>query len=246
MAATAAAAACCSCSSSATSIVERRRSFLSGAALPQAQKHAQCHQSRRPSFIVRAAKGKVDFGEWLGGRGLGTGEKSFKTDEGVKELFEEEARLLEAIEKVRVEGDTDIAKDDFGVGGLLGGELGLQEFNKLSLVELAEKKLAQKRQQLLNKNPVTLPTPILMPGMTAIVTNPTNAYYNYTGIVQRVTDAAVGVLFEGGNWDKLVTFRLDEVKRSEKGAPMVNPKSAILEDVIASLPAEASASPSSS
>jgi hypothetical protein len=46
-----------------------------------------------------------------------------------------------------------------------------------------------------------------MPGMNAICTNPNHQYHMFTGIVQRVTDGKAQVLFEGGNWDKSITFR---------------------------------------
>jgi hypothetical protein len=49
--------------------------------------------------------------------------------------------------------------------------------------------------------------PLLMPGMNAICINPKHQYHMFTGIVQRVTDGKAQVLFEGGNWDKSVTFR---------------------------------------
>ncbi|KAJ6703450.1 putative proteinD(P)H-QUINONE OXIDOREDUCTASE SUBUNIT S CHLOROPLASTIC [Salix viminalis] len=65
--------------------------------------------------------------------------------------------------------------------------------------------------------------------MIAIVKNPNNPFYMYTGIVQRITDGKAGVIFEGGNWDKLVTFRLEELERREKGPPGKNPRSAIIE-----------------
>ncbi|XP_021282453.1 NAD(P)H-quinone oxidoreductase subunit S, chloroplastic [Herrania umbratica] len=48
----------------------------------------------------------------------------------------------------------------------------------------------------------------------------------------RITDGKAGVLFEGGNWDRLITFRLDELERREKGPPMKNPKSAALEAML--------------
>ncbi|ATS17965.1 NAD(P)H dehydrogenase subunit NdhS [Synechococcus sp. PCC 6717] len=51
----------------------------------------------------------------------------------------------------------------------------------------------------------------ILPGMTVQVTNPNDTYYQFQGIVQRVTDGKAAVLFEGGNWDKLVTFRLAEL-----------------------------------
>ncbi len=53
--------------------------------------------------------------------------------------------------------------------------------------------------------------PAILPGMTVQVTNPNDTYYQFQGIVQRVTDGKAAVLFEGGNWDKLVTFRLSEL-----------------------------------
>lgn len=74
--------------------------------------------------------------------------------------------------------------------------------------------------------------PLLMPGMIVIVKNKNNPYHMYCGIVQRVTDGMAGVLFEGGNWDRLITFRLDELERREKGPPMVSPKSCVLESLV--------------
>jgi len=53
--------------------------------------------------------------------------------------------------------------------------------------------------------------PTILPGMTVKVTNANDTYYQFQGIVQRVTDGKAAVLFEGGNWDKLVTFRLSEL-----------------------------------
>jgi hypothetical protein len=43
------------------------------------------------------------------------------------------------------------------------------------------------------------------------VVNVNDTYYGFQGLVQRITDGKVAVLFEGGNWDKLVTFNLDEL-----------------------------------
>jgi len=37
-------------------------------------------------------------------------------------------------------------------------------------------------------------------------------YYGFQGLVQRVTDGKVAVLFEGGNWDKLISFRLSQLE----------------------------------
>ncbi|AFZ52914.1 NAD(P)H dehydrogenase subunit NdhS [Cyanobacterium aponinum UTEX 3222] len=53
---------------------------------------------------------------------------------------------------------------------------------------------------------------IILPGTTVTVTNPDDIYYRYQGLVQRVTDGKAAVLFEGGNWDKLITFNLSELE----------------------------------
>lgn len=59
---------------------------------------------------------------------------------------------------------------------------------------------------------------MILPGSIVTVKNPDDTYYKFEGIVQRVTDAHAGVLFEGGNWDKLVTFRLSELEVVEPSA----------------------------
>ncbi|MBV9386293.1 MAG: DUF3252 domain-containing protein [Chroococcidiopsidaceae cyanobacterium CP_BM_ER_R8_30] len=59
---------------------------------------------------------------------------------------------------------------------------------------------------------------IILPGAAVQVANPDSIYYRYEGLVQRVTDGKVAVLFEGGNWDKLVTFRLAELELVETTA----------------------------
>ncbi len=53
---------------------------------------------------------------------------------------------------------------------------------------------------------------MILPGAAVKVTNPVDTYYEFQGLVQRVTDGKAAVLFEGGNWDKLVTFRLSELE----------------------------------
>jgi hypothetical protein len=54
--------------------------------------------------------------------------------------------------------------------------------------------------------------PLLLPGSTVRVSNPNDTYYQFEGQVQRVSDGKAAVLFEGGNWDKIVTFRLGELE----------------------------------
>jgi NAD(P)H dehydrogenase subunit S len=52
---------------------------------------------------------------------------------------------------------------------------------------------------------------MILPGSLVKVTNTDDIYYGFQGLVQRITDGKVAVLFENGNWDKLITFRLSEL-----------------------------------
>ncbi|MFM2432619.1 MAG: hypothetical protein RLZZ511_3833 [Cyanobacteriota bacterium] len=56
---------------------------------------------------------------------------------------------------------------------------------------------------------------MILPGSLVKVTNADDIYYGFQGLVQRVTDGKVAVLFEGGNWDKLITFRQSELESVE-------------------------------
>jgi hypothetical protein len=53
---------------------------------------------------------------------------------------------------------------------------------------------------------------MILPGTTVRVINPADTYYGFQGYVQRLSNGKAAVLFEGGNWDKLVTFRLAELE----------------------------------
>ena len=53
---------------------------------------------------------------------------------------------------------------------------------------------------------------MIFPGTTVRVVNSDDTYYHFEGLVQRVSDGKAAVLFENGNWDKLVTFRLSELE----------------------------------
>ncbi len=57
---------------------------------------------------------------------------------------------------------------------------------------------------------------MILPGAIVRITNPDDTYYKFEGIVQRIEANRVAVLFEGGNWDKLVTFRASELALVEK------------------------------
>ena len=52
---------------------------------------------------------------------------------------------------------------------------------------------------------------MIFPGSAVRVKDKGEIYYGFQGLVQRVTDGKVAVLFEGGNWDKLIPFRLSQL-----------------------------------
>jgi hypothetical protein len=60
---------------------------------------------------------------------------------------------------------------------------------------------------------------MILPGTTVRVKNPADTYYRSEGLVQRVSDGKVAVLFEGGTWDKIITFRLTELEPLETTIP---------------------------
>jgi hypothetical protein len=51
----------------------------------------------------------------------------------------------------------------------------------------------------------TLP---ILPGSTVVVRDQRSIYDGYRGFVQRISGSRAAVLFEGGNWDKLITVPL--------------------------------------
>ncbi len=52
----------------------------------------------------------------------------------------------------------------------------------------------------------------ILPGATVVVNDLTSIYNGYKGFVQRISDERAAVLFEGGNWDKLVTIPLEDLE----------------------------------
>ena len=56
----------------------------------------------------------------------------------------------------------------------------------------------------------TLP---ILPGSTVVVRDATSIYNGYQGFVQRLSGRNAAVLFEGGNWDKLVTMPLSRLQQ---------------------------------
>ena len=52
----------------------------------------------------------------------------------------------------------------------------------------------------------------ILPGSLVKVKDEDSIYRGYKGFVQRVTRNKAAVLFEGGNWDKLITFSLKHLE----------------------------------
>eukprot|EP00249_Psilotum_nudum_P010426 c22534_g1_i1 orf=471-1232(-) len=201
---------------------------------------------------LRIRSEKADFSQLLGGRGWPGGEEGVKLLEGQNILILGESASAVDRDKPspdREEGEEPDASDayiDLGsfdkemmglTGGFPGGEKGVMKFVSENPPPQEDKfpgELAKLKEQLPKPGvkPRAPPLPLFMPGMTVIVKNPQHPFYMYSGIVQRVTDGRVGVLFEGGNWDKLLTFDLEDLARTSKGPPMSNPKSAVLEEKI--------------
>lgn len=58
---------------------------------------------------------------------------------------------------------------------------------------------------------------LILPGTTVLVRDPGSIYNGYRGFVQRISGTRAAVLFEGGNWDKLVTFEMAELEPVSSG-----------------------------
>ena len=57
-----------------------------------------------------------------------------------------------------------------------------------------------------------LSTKPILPGSIVVVKDTNSIYRGYKGFVQRVTKNRAAVLFEGGNWDKLLSFQLTNLE----------------------------------
>ncbi len=53
----------------------------------------------------------------------------------------------------------------------------------------------------------------ILPGSTVVVRDNRSIYNGYKGFVQRISGVQAAVLFEGGNWDKLVTMSLNTLEQ---------------------------------
>ena len=54
----------------------------------------------------------------------------------------------------------------------------------------------------------------ILPGSTVVVRDPRSIYNGYRGFVQRLSGTRAAVLFEGGNWDKLITMPLNALEQA--------------------------------
>ena len=54
----------------------------------------------------------------------------------------------------------------------------------------------------------------ILPGTTVTVNNTQSIYNGYVGFVQRISGDKAAVLFEGGNWDKLLTLPVKDLLKS--------------------------------
>jgi hypothetical protein len=54
----------------------------------------------------------------------------------------------------------------------------------------------------------------ILPGSTVVVRDARSIYNGYRGFVQRISGDRAAVLFEGGNWDKLVTMPLNLLQQA--------------------------------
>lgn len=191
-----------------------------------------------PTYKTVRICAEFDLLQIMGGRGLCKGEEGLQKELKREIGFDDQNQPLtseasnsstQSFESVAEEG---FEKELMGLtGGFPGGEKGLRKFIEENPVPKPD--ADNKRLKLSSSEKAKPPElPMFLPGMIAIVKNQNNPFYMYCGIVQRITDGKAGVLFEGGNWDKLITFRLDELERREKGPPMKNPKSCVLEPFI--------------
>ncbi len=52
----------------------------------------------------------------------------------------------------------------------------------------------------------------ILPGSTVLVKDSRSIYRGYKGFVQRISGSKAAVLFEGGNWDKLITIPIKDIE----------------------------------
>ncbi|XP_020589994.1 NAD(P)H-quinone oxidoreductase subunit S, chloroplastic [Phalaenopsis equestris] len=202
------------------------------------------HSFRSGNYTVITPSAKFNLYEMMGGRGLCNGEQGLRM-ELEKSAIRETESLPHNQDAVSVEttllspsnpvDELSFDKELMGLtGGFPGGEKGLQSFIEKNPPPIKKSGGGEEPSGdlLQDSKPKPPELPSLMPGMIVNVKNPENPFYLYSGIVQRVTDGNAGVLFEGDDWEKLLTFNLHELERRETGPHMVDPTSAIHESFV--------------
>ena len=58
----------------------------------------------------------------------------------------------------------------------------------------------------------------LLPGDICIIDLPTSIYNGYEGLVQRIESDKVAVLIDKDPWEKMITMRIKDLKKTEKKA----------------------------
>ncbi|XP_076933520.1 NAD(P)H-quinone oxidoreductase subunit S, chloroplastic-like [Bidens hawaiensis] len=196
--------------------------------------------TKQPSLHVTTPHAKFNLYEILGGRGLCNGEQGLQQELKKPPPPPSQSPPPPPSNDQESPSTFTIPEDGFEkellglTGGFPGGEKGLKDFIQKNPPpkKPPPASTSTTAEFGLTRKPKAPELPLLMPGMIAIVKNPNSPYYKYCGIVQRITDGKAGVLFEGGNWDRLITFKLNELERREKGPPMVSPRSVALEEMM--------------
>ena len=66
---------------------------------------------------------------------------------------------------------------------------------------------------------------MILPGSTVVVTNENSIYRGYVGCVQRIDGKRAAILMDSHTpWDKMITFRLSELKEQTEGFLYYPPK----------------------
>nr|AJS13483.1 NdhS [Erycina pusilla] len=180
------------------------------------------HLSSRSTFIM-IPSANFNFFEMMGGRGICNGEKGLAKEletkpESLPQTYSTDPVTDPLILSLSdIGGENSFDKELMGLtGGFPGGEKGIQRF-------------LEKNPSPIKNNGGVDEVLGFLPGMTVIVKNRENPFYMYCGIVKSISDGKVGVIFEGGNWDEIFSFKIHELERREEESPMVNSESAIHE-----------------
>ena len=66
---------------------------------------------------------------------------------------------------------------------------------------------------------------MILPGSTVVVTDENSIYRGYVGCVQRIDGKRAAILMDSHTpWDKMITFRLSELREQTEGFQYYPPK----------------------